>query len=133
MFALHVIATLLGIAAVLTGAALALLSEFKEPFSLKTAPLLLAGAAAAAFGGVHYPQSLPEPAFWITGSLFQILGGSCAGYGAIIMLRGLIASFRQRRDDEALFDETNTGFVFYLGMCFAIPYMPVLVHSLSQL
>lgn len=134
MFAPHAIAALLGIASVLTGAALALLSEFKEPFYLKAAPLLLlAGAAAAAFGGVHFPQSLPMTAFWVTVSTFEVLGGSCAGYAAIIMLRGLIASFGQRRDDEELFEETNTGFVFYLGMCFAIPYIPVLVHTLGQL
>ena len=134
MFAPHAIAALLGVAAVLTGAALALFSEFKEPFSLKTAPLiLLPGAAAAAFGGVHFPDSIPELPFWITVCAFELLGGFCAGYGAIIMLRGLIASFRRRRDDEELFDETNTGFVFYLGMSIAIPYIPILVHTLGYL
>lgn len=132
MIASHTIATIVGISAVLAGAVVASRMAFKEPVSLDAVVVpLLGGTVVAAFGGVHLSEAVSTPALWTTLAAFELLAGSCAGYGVVVMLRGLIASFRHRRDDEALFDETNTGFVFYLGMCIAIPYIPVLIHSLG--
>lgn len=132
LIAPHTLTVLLGITSVLTGAAVAFRMAFKEPVSLDAVIVpLLGGTVVAAFAGVHFSGAVSTPALWITLTAFELLAGCCAGYGAIVMLRGLVASFRHRRDDEQLFDETNTGFVFYLGLCIAIPYIPVLIHSLG--